>query len=568
MYNDIIASSSSSGEGLNIVLIIGLAIFFGTIGAKVFQILRIPQIIGYIVIGIIMGPGLGQISLRTLEVLEPFNVFALGIIGFMIGGELKRDVFVKFGRQVIAILVFEGLTAFLLVGTLSFGVMMMFGTEWHMSLAVAAVFAAICAATDPASTVNVLWEYKTRGPLTSMLTAIVALDDALAMILYIVSVSVAGALTGHQAEGGVLTIVFHALYEIVGSLLLGFGAGWLLSWIIKRIKEDERVLVFTLGTIILTIGIATNFGMDVILSAMAMGVTLINCIPRRSIKSFEIIRKISPPVYVLFFVIIGSRLNISNINGQVLLLAGAYIFGSIIGKTSGSCWGASYSKAIPVIRKYLGFCLYQQGTIAIALLIMASGRFEGAIRDTMISVIVIGVFVLQLIGPLCVKLGVKKAGEVGMNITEEDLIKSFKVSDVMETDVPLISSGLCLSEVIKVVSSTKSFYYSVVDQNNNLVGAVTLDGIRNTFMTQEINDWLIALDIAEPIIERISPQMPLEEAFGKSEKLNLDYIPVTISEEDKQFAGILNVRAAHRSLSTEVLSRQQKADNIHSIQAP
>ncbi len=550
---------------LNLVLLTGLAIFFGTLAARTLQKLRVPQIIGYIIIGIVLGPLLKLISPQMVEVLEPFNTFALGVIGFLIGNELKREVFVKFGRQVISILIFEGITAFLLVGGLTFLIMLYF-SDWQTSLAVGLVFGAICAATDPASTVNVLWEYKTRGPLTTMLMAIVALDDALALLLYIFSVSIAGFITGHQADGGLLVLLFYAFTEIIGSLVLGVLAAFVLRSILKRLDDNEKILVFTIGIIILTIGFASSFHMDVILSSMALGVTLVNISPRGSIKSFDLVRRFSPPIYVLFFVIIGSRLNISGLNPQIWMLAGVYVIGSIIGKTAGAFWGGVYSKAVPTVRKYLGFCLYQQGTIAIALLIMASERFEGEIRDTMLSVIIIGVFVLQFIGPLCLKAGAKRAGEVGMNITEEDLIKTYEVSDVMDTKVPVISAGMSLSEVIKVVSDTDSFYYSVVDDDKKLIGAITLDGIRNTFTTQELNEWLVALDIVEPIIMKVTPDMPLSRALEKARKLDTEHVPVAASDQEDRFAGLLDVRSVHRQLSAEVLERQQKADNIQSGQ--
>lgn len=548
---------------LNFVLVIGIAIFLGTIGAKIFQRFHIPQIVGYVTIGIILGPVLKIISSQTMQTLEPFNIFALGIIGFLIGGELKRDVFVKFGRQVFAILLFEGLLAFLLVGSLSFFAMWYF-SDWQTSLAVAVVFGAICAATDPASTVSVLWEYKSRGPITSMLTAIVALDDALAMVLYIISISIAGILTGN-GEGTLLGMAFHVVYEIAGSLVLGVLAGQILRWIIKRIDDNEKVLVFTIGMIVTTIGLAENLGMDVILSSMAFGVTLINVSPRRSLRSFDLIRKFSPPVYVLFFVIVGSRLNVSNLSAQIWLLAGVYVIGSIIGKTTGAYLGSSYSKAVPTVKKYLGFCLYQQGTIAIALLIMASTRFEGPVRDTMLSVILIGVFVLQFIGPLCVKASVKKAGEAGMNITEDDLIKTYSVSDVMDSKIPVISAGMSLNEVIRIVSNTDNFYYPVVDNDNKLVGAITLDGIRNTFTTQGLNDWLIALDIVEPVIGKVTPQTALSKALSQTKQLDIEHVPVTESAESESFVGVLDCHAVRRSLSAEVLSRQKKADSMSKV---
>jgi CBS domain-containing protein len=389
-----------------------------------------------------------------------------------------------------------------------------------------------------------------------MLTAVVALDDALALILYIASISLAGLLTG-QGETGFLTMIFHSFYEVIGSLGLGLAAGLLLRWIIRRIDDDEKILVSSIGIIALTIGLATRIGLDVILSSMACGAALINFSPRRSLRSFEIIRKFSPPIYVLFFVVIGARLNVS-MAGPIWLLAGAYVVGSIVGKTTGSYWGATYSRAVPTVRKYLGFCLYQQGTIAIALLIMASHRFEGPVKDMMLSVIILGVFVLQFVGPLFTKIGVRKAGEVGLNVTEEDLIRTQSVGDVMDAEAPVISAGMSLSEVIKVVSNTSSFYYSVVDNDKKLMGGITLDGIRNTFAMQELNDWLVAFDIMEPIVARVMPDVALSEAFEKTKRLDVEHLPVV--DSDGRFVGVLNCRAVHRSLSAEVLARQQKAD--------
>lgn len=562
MMIDVLATTPTEGEELNIILLIGIAIFGGTIGARIFQRLRIPRIVGYVAIGIILGPLFGVISERTIQDLEPFNMFALGIIGFLIGGELKREIFVKFGGQVFSILLFEGLAACLLVGALSFGIMWYFA-DWKTALAVAVVFGAICAATDPASTMSVLWEYKTRGPLTSMLTAIVALDDALALVLYTICVSVAGVVIGH-GEAGFFPALFRSFYEIAGSLAVGVAAGFLLNWILNRTEEPERVLVFSISLALLIIGVAITRELDVIISSMALGVTLTNLGSKRVLSSFALVHRFAAPVYVLFFVIVGARLNISNMGPQVGLLVAAYVIGSVVGKTSGAWWGAVRSKSVPTIRKYLGFCLYQQGTIAIALLLMATSRFEGDIRDTMLSVIIAGVFVLQLAGPMFVKIGAKKAGEVGLNITEEDLIRSYKVADVLDDKVPAISAGLSLNELIKVVADTNSYCYPVVDNAGKLTGVITLDGIMNTFATQELNDWLVALDIAEPVSEKAVPQMPLSEAFEKAKEMDVEFLPAVAPDDAEKYVGILSVRSAHRRLAAEVLAKQKEADRMYS----
>jgi len=561
--NELLANISAHTEEMNIILLVGIAIFGGTVGARIFHRLSIPRIVGYVAIGIILGPWLGIISQQTISDLEPFNMFALGIIGFLIGGELKREIFTKFGKQVIAILLFEGLAAFLLVGTLSFAIMWYF-SDWKTGLAVGVVFGAICAATDPASTMSVLWECKSRGPLTSMLTAIVALDDALALTLYAICVSVAGVIVGH-GEIGFLSALLSSFYEIFGSLAIGVVAGLILNWILKRTDEPERVLVFSISSALLIIGVAITRELDVIISTMALGMTLTNIGTRKVVSSFKLVQRFSAPIYVLFFVIVGARLRIVNGGAQVIFLAAAYIIGSIVGKTTGAWFGATRSKAVPSIRKYLGFCLYQQGTIAIALLLMASSRFEGQLRDTMLSVIIAGVFVLQLIGPVFVKIGSKKAGEAGLNITEEDLIRTRTVGDVMNRKVPAIGSGLPLSEVIKIVSTTDSFYYPVVDNDRKLIGAVTLDGIRNTFATQEVNDWLIAMDVIEPIVARLGPDVALSEAFNKTKQLGIEHIPIVNGGQGNELVGVLDTNAAHRKLSAEVLAKQHEADSMYSL---
>jgi CBS domain-containing protein len=267
----------------------------------------------------------------------------------------------------------------------------------------------------------------------------------------------------------------------------------------------------------------------------------------------------------LFFVLVGARLDLSGVSIQVLLLTAAYIIGSIVGKTTGAWFGAVYSKSVPTIRKYLGFCLYQQGTIAIALLLMASSRFEGQIRDTMLSVIIAGVFVLQFIGPVFVKIGAKKAGEAGLNITEDDLIKTYAVADVMDTNVPIVYAGMSLSELINMVGNTNSSCYPVIDNDNKLIGGITLDGIRNTFSTQELHDWLVALDIAEPVIAKVTPKVALSEALDTIRQLDIEYLPVVTGDNGDKHIGMLNLRSVRRRLSAEVLAKQKEADDMYAL---
>lgn len=552
-------------QGLNFLLMIGIAIFWGTVGAKMFQRFRIPQVVGYVVIGLVLGPVLKIIPPEAIGSLEPFNLFALGIIGFLVGGELKKEIFVKFGRQVPIVLLFEGLTAFVLVGVFSFLAMWHF-SSWETALAVAVVFGAICSATDPASTIAVLWEYKARGPLTSMLTAIVTLDDALALFLYAISISVAGMVTGHQQEG-FWPALARIIWELFGALGMGGLAGAGLGWLVRKIENADKMLHVTVSSVMIVIGLAMGLKVDVILACMAFGVVLVNTKSKKVEMSFDVMHRFFTPMYVLFFVLVGARVNVSYFDEKIAWLVVAYVGGSISGKTLGAYLGGYFSHAVKGIRKYLGFCLYPQGGIAVGLLIMASTRFPGDISSTMLLVVIIGAFILQMIGPIGVKYGAGKAGELGLNITEEDLIKSCRVRDVMDTKAQAIPAGMSLSEVIQVFSSTNNLHYSVVDTDKKLMGVITLAGIRNTFATQELNDWLIALDLAEPVITKVTPEVRLSQALEEMQLHGVDFLPVTGSAEDDKYIGALESTMLHRQLSAMVLAKQREADGKFGLRA-
>ncbi|MBA7668562.1 hypothetical protein ES703_76675 [subsurface metagenome] len=306
-------------------------------------------------------------------------------------------------------------------------------------------------------------------------------------------------------------------------------------------------------------------GIDPILPAMVLGITMANLAPRQSKNVFELIRKFSSPIYISFFVLAGAHIELGKLASSTAAITAVYISLRVGGKVVGSWYGAKYSRAPAVVRKYLGICLLPQAGVAIGLAILSSQIFNPEFGKIIIMVVMTETFIIELLGPILVKVGLKRAGEVGLNITEDDLIQTYSVADVMDAEVPVVSAGMSLSEVIKVVSSTDSFYYSVVDKDKKLMGAVTLDGIRNTFATQELNDWLVALDIMEPVIGKVTPDMALSDALEKIRKLNVEHVPVVASSQDDSFVGVLGDRAVRRSLSAEILSRQQKADSIASI---
>lgn len=556
---------------LNLALLFGLIVLGGAFGARLFQRLRVPQVVGCIVVGILLGDVLDIVTPHTIEKLEPFMMFALGIIGFMIGAELRGEIFAKYGRQFFIILFSQGIGAFLLVagGTSLFGWYLLpavagdiaVGERLSVSIAVGLVLGAIASATAPAATVNVLWEYKTKGPLTTAVLAIVALDDALALLLYRGAATGARALMG-TGQDSVLATTLILLGEIVGAIGLGFLAGVLLYLLLKFVRAEDKILEFALAMLLLVVGISMIPGIDPILPAMTFGITVANLMPRRSKRVFKLVEKFAPPIYISFFVLAGAHMAFGRITGSIVVMIVVYIVCRAGGKIAGSWLGARHSGAPAAVRKYLGICLLPQAGVAIGLAILASQQFGANLGHGIVLVVMTGTFVMEIVGPMLVKVGVKRAGEVGLNITEDDLIQTYSVGDVTDRQAPVVSAGMSLSELIELVSSTDNFYYAVVDKDRSLMGAVTLDGIRSTFATQELNDWLVALDIMEPVVCKVTPQMELSQALEQMDHQHVEHAPVVASAEEDEFVGILGNRAVRRLLSAEVLSRQRKADSM------
>ncbi len=542
-----------------ILLVVGFAIFAGTVGARLFQRLRIPQVVGYIVIGLLIGrSGFGFIDAEAIKSLEPFNSFALGVIGFMIGGELRRDVLRKHGRQFFKILLAEGMGAFLVVGLLV-GATALLLTDAMTAVALGLMFGALSSATAPAATVNVLWEYKTRGPLTRAIYAIVALDDALALILFVVCVSLVTRLMG-QAPGGALTAAAQVAWELAGAVALGAATGGALNFALRRARDAEKAFPFILSMVLLTIGIAALLKLDGILAAMALGVTLANLAPRRSKSAFEAVRRFAPPVYVLFFVLVGAHLHLQTMPAWMWALTLPYVVGRSAGKMLGANFGARRARAAKTVQKYLGMSLFCQAGVAVGLSLVASQRFSGEIGSAIIMIIAVTTLIVELIGPPFVKLAVQRAGEVGLNVTKEELMASYTVGEAMDRDSPSFLEAVTLPEITRTIAETDAMHYPVVDAAGGLTGVIALQELKNGLAARGLADWLVASDLMGPVPDTVSQGSPLAEAVIKMREQGLDYLPVVAGDGDAKLVGMLELRAVDRMLSSEVLRRQQLAD--------
>jgi NhaP-type Na+/H+ or K+/H+ antiporter len=548
-----------------VLFILGISVFGGMLGAWLSQRVRFPQVVGYILIGLLIGEsGLRLVQSSDIQALRPFNMFALGIIGFLVGGELKTDTFRKYAKQFTAILLGEGVGAFLLVGLSVYGLLYFVCRNHITAMAGGVVFGAIASATDPASTIDVLWEYRARGVLTTSLTAIVALDDALAMTLYGLGTSVAYMLT--SGSGSLLSGLLHITIEIGGALLTGAIFAAILILLLRWLYQPEKSLAISIGLILLLISICLALEMDVILAAMALGFILANFAPRRSRQLFEMMRGFSVPIYVLFFVLVGARIALGDMPRWLIALVLIYVVGRSAGKMFGAWYGARVTHGEPVVRNYLGMGLFAQGGVAIGLSIMASQHLSNiplhgnlSLGDTIIFAVTATTLMVQIIGPPMVKLAIKLAGETGKNITERDIIAEWKTTDVLQPDITLIPEDMPVKQVVDLFVKNDYLAYPVVHTDGTIIGMVSLNALKNVMNDQTSWQWLLASDIMEHTIETATAHNRLEDIIGRMEQLQIHYIPVVESDANRRPIGIIDLQHLHKRASDELIMRQSPA---------
>lgn len=389
---------------MSIVFFLGFILLAGFGAGKLINYLKLPAVTGYLLIGLLVGPSLlGLVSAETMELLAPINTIALSIIAFLIGDEFSFKQLKKCGKSAILIAIFEVLGAFACVTlTLHF----LAGVELYIAL----IFGAISSATAPAATIMVLREYKAKGPLTDNLLAVVAIDDALCLIVFGLATAVAKVISG-KVTGGVAAMIAAPIWELLGSLLLGGVFAVVLMTVSRRFREQYDKLVVALGMIFAVAGIAEFFHLSSLLACMAMGCAAVNLVPKETDRVFRIIKSIDTPIYVLFFVAAGANLHLG-VLAKVGLIGVAYIISRVLGKMLGAAFGAKLGQASSTVRKYLGLGLVPQAGVAIGVTLLVQQDFP-EIAGFVTTVILGSVVVYEIIGPFCSKLAITKAGEVG-----------------------------------------------------------------------------------------------------------------------------------------------------------
>lgn len=429
------------------MITIGIAILLscGFVAGKICQKLSLPAVTGYILAGLLLGPtGVNLITGETIgHSLDHFTQIALMLIAFGIGEHIELHKLRKHTKSLLWIGICETTGALVSVSlivylTIRLTGFTMAGWEPKDYIALSLLLGAVGVATAPAATLLVIRELKAKGPLTSTLMAIVAIDDGLAIMLFGLVVSVTHQFLG-QSNETILLSVFSGLFEIFSSIVLGVLTGYVLIFFVNRLRESGEIMTAGLAILLLCSEAAIYFHLSPLLAGMGAGFILVNK-AERDVRMFRELNKFEPPIYVLFFTLAGTHLDIQSLK-TAGIIGFIYFFARILGKIAGVSLGAWIAGSIPVVRRYLGFALLPQAGVAIGLIFLLSSDPALAEYASIITPVVLaGVFLSELIGPVSARYSLTRAGEAYIEkgventlpLAEEGIIT--KNGDVMKSD--------------------------------------------------------------------------------------------------------------------------------------
>ena len=385
---------------MSVLFYLGLMLLAGLLFGRLAKKLTLPNVTGYLIAGLVIGPYVLKIvSADMASSISMVSEMALGFIALSIGAEFKLSYFREVGLTPVVIAIFEGLLAVACV----VGGLLLAG----QSLPFALVLGSIAAATAPAATIMVIRQYNAHGPVTKTLLSVVALDDAVALIAFGFAVAIAKSITG--GADSLLLSIAQPFIELGLSILFGTAAAALMLVPLKFFKKQSNRLCATVGMVFLTSALADYFGASSLLSCMIFGAVLAN-ISRDADDVFRITDIVTPPIFMLFFVVSGAQLNVTLIP-KIGLMGIIYVVFRVIGKFFGAWLGAVIMKAPKAVKKYLGWTLVPQAGVAIGPTLVADTvvpEYAGEIR----AIVLCGTLIYELTGPVISKLALTAAGEI------------------------------------------------------------------------------------------------------------------------------------------------------------
>lgn len=416
-----------------IILGIAVILFTGLIFSKFARKLHVPDVTGYLIAGLLIGPGLvtlfndnalGVIGEDLVNVLKVIVSMELGFIAFNIGSEFKKEYVKKVGIRPIVLAIFESFFAIILIfgGVMAFSPIIMSKLNCSITdvVTLGLALGAIGSATAPAATMMVIKQYRARGKVTDTLMAVVAIDDATALIFFGLSVAVIQIISGTGSNIALQIIM--PFVEILLSIILGIILGFVLAFGVKLFKGKANRLTVSVASVFLSVGlielINASFGINIsdLFTTMILGVTFTNISDLDS-KVVEDIDNFTPPFIIIFFVLSGAEVDFSNFKNPsifvtLVILVLVYVICRSLGKFFGVMWGGKIVRCDKKVCELLSFGLMPQGGVAIGLSLLVS-RLDALAKFSSIiaTVIIVACFITELFGPLMTKYMIFKANE-------------------------------------------------------------------------------------------------------------------------------------------------------------
>ena len=404
------------------LICLAAALVGGLMLSRLTKLFHLPAVTAYLVAGLLLGPfclgalglpGLGFNSLEQVETLSIVTQTALGFIAFTIGNEFRLSQLKAMGSAAIIIGILQAVITTVLVDIVLIGLHLLFPNV--ISLPCAIVLGAIASATAPAATLMVVRQYKADGPLTRLLMLVVAIDDAVGLLLFSVSFGIASALS--QGQVSILAVVIEPIVEILLSLALGCGMGWLLNWVEQFFHSRSKRMTISVAFVLLTVGLSmlefqigpVHCCFSLLLVCMMTGTVFCNVCD----TSEELMDRVdgwTMPLNILFFVISGAELDLQVLANPLTILVGIiYILARSAGKYFGSMSSCALTKQPKPITDHLGITLLPQAGVALGMALTAATLPDGALTR---NVVLFAVLVYELVGPTLTKRSLLAVGEI------------------------------------------------------------------------------------------------------------------------------------------------------------
>ena len=557
------------------------------IGGRFASFCRIPRVTGYLLAGLLIGPSFAElfsfpqlISHPALKELRIISDVALALILMNIGGQLRTENLRRWKHRIAIFSLTEAILTGVLVGASIFIVNQFMVQQivpglslGQTSLLFGIFTGTISIATAPAATLMVVREYEAEGPVTRLVLTLVSLNNLFSVFAF----SIAAQLF-ISPDGGFISIA----YQLCLPLLLGGFFGFIMSLWAQRMELPSEHKILLLGGVTAVAVISRMIGLEPLLSCLALGMILADSSPRwdRLVKSLN---EIDYPLYVIFFVLAGANLHIETL-AHIGLLGVTYVLARTCGKLAGASLGARLGKFGQREQTWVGMTLLAQAGMAIGLASTLSKQWPEGGR--LVETIILGsVVVFELFGPLAVRCGLVRAGEVpllsllrkkapqsGMEGLHS-IANHFRnnlglpaghkmenpgdilVRHVMRLNVETIHHGTAFQELLNIIAHSRYDRFPVVDDDQNFVGIINYTEIRNLLFDPSLSNLFVARDLVSSVHHSIPPDTPLREALKTlQKKRNISYFPVIDPEEPKKLLGILSqndVMAAFRQLKLE-----------------